>query len=112
MPKGIDLPKVKGVSNWTIRRSLGSGLSWANSRATDYAHTLNQMLRARYDAVVQERMPHRLSGLVERFREPGWPAKDQPTPSSERNQTAIRRQPSSVLCPFCLGLGQRPGPNA
>ena len=34
----------------------------------DYARTLQQMMRSRYDAVVQEKIPDQLSSLVAKIR--------------------------------------------
>jgi hypothetical protein len=46
---------------------LGSILSPFSFRR-DYARTLQQMMRSRYDAVVQEKIPDQLSSLVAKIR--------------------------------------------
>lgn len=46
---------------------LGSILSPFSFRG-DYARTLQQMMRSRYDAVVQEKIPDQLSSLVAKIR--------------------------------------------
>jgi hypothetical protein len=90
-------------------------------RQPDYARTLTEMFRRRFDAVAQARIPDQLSNLVERFRASGGPASsgDQHTPEApeeqhqaEAIQAEAMQQPSSVVCPFCLGTGKRPGANA
>jgi hypothetical protein len=48
-------------------QGLGSILSPFSFRR-DYARTLQQMMRSRYDAVVQEKIPDQLSSLVAKIR--------------------------------------------
>jgi hypothetical protein len=57
-------------NEWKPRDSshgLGSILSPFTFRR-DYARTLQQMMRSRYDAVAQEKIPDQLSSLVAKIR--------------------------------------------
>jgi hypothetical protein len=73
------------------------------------------MLRLRFDAVAQQELPHQLSSLVEKIREqPRFAAtgkQDMPQ-TSEKPQPEPMQQRSFVICPICLGTGQRAGANA
>jgi hypothetical protein len=66
------------------------------------------MLRRRYDAVAQERVPGRLRNLVERFKGSGSSSSNRdpqlPGAPEQQQQSEQMQQPSSVTCPYCLGL--------
>jgi hypothetical protein len=73
------------------------------------------MLRLRFDAVAQEKLPYQLSSLVEKIREhPGFATtgKQQMPQASEQQQAEPMQQRSFVICPICLGTGERAKPNA
>jgi hypothetical protein len=80
----------------------------------EYARTLNQMIRWRFDAVAHEKIPNQLSNLVERLK--GGPVsrahKHKPEETEEQHRAEAAQERSFMTCPYCLGLGERPGANA
>jgi hypothetical protein len=73
---------------------------------------LSDMIRLRFDAVVQGTVPDQLSNLVERIRVRGEDEsnQDQRRKAPEgQHQAKAMQQPPFVTCPFCLGIGERPG---
>jgi hypothetical protein len=79
----------------------------------EYARTLNQMIRWRFDAVAHEKIPNQLSNLVERLKgATSLPHKHEPEETEEQHRAEAAQEPSFVTCPYCLGLGERPGANA
>jgi len=75
----------------------------------DYAPILNHMIRRRFDAIAQERIPDQLSKLVERVKASGRSRNQHP---ENQQQARGLPKPSFVTCPFCLGMGERKGANA
>ena len=70
------------------------------------------MLRVRYDAIAQEKIPDQLSRLVDKIGvgERFAAARKQRAPQTTEAEPTQQR--SFVTCPFCLGMGQRAGANA
>ena len=78
----------------------------------DYARTLDQMIRSRFDAVADEKIPDQLSNLVARLKgTPSRAQKHEPVETDEQHGGETEQEPSFITCPYCLGLGERSGPN-
>jgi hypothetical protein len=79
----------------------------------DYARTLSQMIRSRFDAVAHEKIPDQLSNLVASLKgTPSRAQKHEPVETEEQHGGETEQDPSFITCPYCLGLGERSGPNA
>ena len=102
-------PRNKGNHPAIDRQPEGkTTLGWL-----DYARTLNQLIRSRFEAVAHEKIPDQLSNLVERLKgAPSRAHKHEPVETEEQHGVETGQEPSFITCPYCLGLGERSGPNA
>jgi hypothetical protein len=67
----------------------------------DYARTLDQMIRSRFDAVAHEKIPDQLSNLVTRLRgAPSRAQKHEPVETQEQHGGETGQEPSFITCPL------------
>jgi hypothetical protein len=66
--------------------------------------TLSRMIRRRFDAVTQEKIPEHFSKLIKKLKTAGGLGST-PGTSVEQQQTAELQKQSFVPCPLCLGTG-------